>query len=111
MPQDGLYEVSAGVIFSDPGSGYGTKRQLFLTSDPDNTPNGDEIYLAGDSTPPQNPGATVMNVSTATRLRAGAAVQAFVSHDAGSNLVTLLSQNGGGEGDGRHFLSMTWLGP
>jgi hypothetical protein len=108
-PLSGRYEVSAGVIFSDPGSNYGTKRQLFTTRDPSPTP-GDEQYIAGEIVTPQNPGATVMNVSGVTTLSAGDVVQAWVSHNATSNLVTVSSQ-AGLIGDGRHFLSMTWLGP
>jgi hypothetical protein len=96
-PRAGLYEVSAGVIFSDPPDGFGVKRQLYLAK------NNNE-YIAGEIVPPQNPGATVMNVSGVTSLEEGDFVQAFVSHDALLNLTTPLA------GDGRNFLSMTWLG-
>jgi hypothetical protein len=107
-PIGGLYEVSAGIIFSDPTTGYGTKRQLFLTQHDTNTAG--DVYLSGVSVPPQNPGATVLNVSSVTRLHATDYVQAFVSHDAGADLVAALSQLGL-VGDGRSYLSMTYLGP
>ncbi|MDX6697312.1 MAG: hypothetical protein QOE65_709 [Solirubrobacteraceae bacterium] len=112
VPRTGIYDVSAGVIFSDPGSGYGTKRQLYLTRDPNVNNAGDEAYIAGASGPPDTGGATIQNVSAVKQLNQGDVIQAWVSHNATTNLSTPLAHIGDGDnGDGRHFLSLTWLGP
>jgi hypothetical protein len=104
-PRAGVYAISAGLIFSAPGgcSGFGTERQLYLVK------NG-ATYLASSQVPPRTTGATIMNVSAEAQLAQGDYVQAVATHDACENLVTPLSQFGT-YGDGRHFFSMTWLGP
>jgi hypothetical protein len=100
VPIAGFYHVSAGLIWY---GGDGTKRQLYLLK------NGNQ-YIAGETIVPQPTGFTIQNVSGAIDLAAGDYVQAFVSHDASTNLGTGLSQ-AGFFGDGRNFFAMSWIGP
>jgi hypothetical protein len=99
-PIAGLYSISAGLIWYD---GNGTKRQLYLTKNATQ-------YIVGETIPPQASGFTIQTVTGVIDLAAGDYVQAWVSHDASTNLGTGLSQ-AGQFGDGRNFLSMTWIGP
>lgn len=102
-PRDGIYDVSSGVIFSESSSGDGADRQIFLLK------NG-TTYLASEQVAPKVTGVTILNVATTAKLAEGDYVQAWITHDAGSDLVTHESQVGE-HGDGRHFFAMAWVGP
>ena len=102
-PRDGIYDVSSGLIFSESSTTDGVDRQIFLLR------NG-TTYLASEQVAPKSTGVTILNVATTAKLAEGDYVQAMITHDAGSNLVTPQSQFGG-FGDGRHFFAMAWVGP
>jgi hypothetical protein len=106
-PIAGVYHIDAGLIFSNPAAGgEGTFRQLALKK---NGSTQTIDVIAGVQLVP-DPDGEVLNVSGTVFLNPGDYVELYAAHDAGGNIVTPQSQFGL-VGDGRHFFTMTWLGP
>jgi hypothetical protein len=63
-PVDGLYQISAGLIWYDAVTGDGTKRQLFLVKS-------DTQQIVGETITPQPSGFTVQSVTGVIDLAAG----------------------------------------
>ena len=107
-PIAGVYVISAGLIFSDTvnPADRGTGRQLYLQR---NGSTSTLDLIAAQQVPPRA-GATIVNVTAAAVLQAGDYVELYANHDAATSLSTPQAQFGL-FGDGRHFFSMTWIGP
>jgi hypothetical protein len=93
--RDGLYEVSAGLIWAANTNG---SRQLILKRD-------GLDYLAAERAAASPSGETIQNVSTLTRLQAGDFMQATAFQDSGATLSLAAA------GDPRNFFAMDWVGP
>jgi hypothetical protein len=97
-PRDGLYEVSAGLIWTANSTG---SRQLILRR------NGTD-YLAAQQEINAGANDTIQNVSTLARLSSGDYVQVVAWQNSGGDLgpdpCCVVE-------DGRNFFAMNWVGP
>ena len=102
-PRDGVYHVSAGIMWAAEGSptgarGLGLKRNLAV---------GGSVYIAEQRLAPATSTETMEQVSTITRLSAGDGVYAYIVQTSGSDRSLFT----GWPDDDREFLAMNWVGP
>jgi hypothetical protein len=94
-PRDGVYEVSAGVVWENNTTG---SRELTLKE------NGGIPLASQKGAPSPGSDRTIQNVSTLTQMQAGDYVQVVLRQTSGGTL-------GINNGDSRSSFSMHWVGP
>jgi hypothetical protein len=94
-PRDGLYTISAGVLW--PNTDTDGRRSLAIV-------HSSGLVLAQEALPAMAADATLQEVSTLMRLTSGQFVVAQVHQTSGSTLQL-------DSGDSRNYIAMAWLGP